>query len=65
MLKASHRQTRYRIPVGSENGFDTFDEIRRLRAAGITAHVAQSDSLTKTGAPQRSEPPGSAGSSAH
>jgi hypothetical protein len=49
MLKAKRRQARRRITAGADKGYDAKDHVQRLRKAGVTAHVAQNQSETKTG----------------
>ncbi len=54
MLKAKRKKARRRITAGADKGYDTHDHVARLRAAGVTAHVAQNDAETKTGRRRRS-----------
>ena len=49
MLKAKSKQAPGRITVGEDKAYDTKDHIAALRAANVTPHVTQNDSLTKTG----------------
>jgi transposase len=49
MLKAKRKQTRRRISAGADKGYDAKDHVGALRKAGVTAHVAQNQSETKTG----------------
>lgn len=53
MLKKKAKSSR-RITVGEDKAYDTSDHVAVLRRMGITAHVAQNDSLTKTGKRRRS-----------
>lgn len=53
MLKRKVRCGR-RITVGEDKAYDTSDHVLALRAMNITPHVAQNDSLTKTGKRRRS-----------
>jgi transposase len=53
MLKRKARRGR-RITVGEDKAYDTRDHIAALRAMNVTPHVAQNDSLTKTGKRRRS-----------
>jgi len=48
MLKAKAKRSR-RITVGEDKAYDTSDHVASLRKMNITPHVAQNDSLTKTG----------------
>ena len=43
-----------RITVGEDKAYDTSDHIAALRRMNVTPHVAQNDSLTKTGKRRRS-----------
>jgi transposase len=43
-----------RLTVGADKAYDTSDHVAALRALGVTPHVAQNDSLTKTGKRRRS-----------
>ena len=54
MLKAKRKAARRRISVGADKAYDTQDHVAALRKAGITPHVAQNDSITKTGKKRRS-----------
>jgi transposase len=49
MLKAQAKRARRRITVGEDKAYDTSDHIAALRKLNVTAHVAQNDTLTKTG----------------
>jgi transposase len=53
MLKRKARRWR-RITAGEDKAYDTSDHIAALRAMNVTPHVAQNDSLTKTGKRRRS-----------
>ena len=44
----------YRITVGEDKAYDTSDHIPALGWMNVTPHVAQNDSLTKTGKRRRS-----------
>jgi transposase len=54
MLKAKRRQARRRISAGADKGYDTKDHVANLREMGVTAHVAQNQSETKTGKQRKS-----------
>jgi transposase len=54
MAKAKRKEKRRRITLGADKGYDAEGHVADLRAAGITPHVAQNDSLTKTGKRRRS-----------
>ena len=54
MLKAKARQAGRRITVGEDKAYDVADHVANLRAINVTPHVAQNDSLTKTGKRRRS-----------
>ncbi len=43
------KQAGKRITVGEDKAYDTSDHVAALRRMSITPHVAQNDSLTKTG----------------
>ncbi len=49
MLKKKARPSGRRITVGEDKAYDTSDHVAALREMNITPHVAQNDSLTKTG----------------
>ena len=49
MLKKKAKRSGRRITVGEDKAYDTSDHIAALREMNITPHVAQNDSLTKTG----------------
>ena len=49
MLKKKAKRSRRRITVGEDKAYDTSDHVAALREMNITPHVAQNDSLTKTG----------------
>ncbi len=53
LLKTKAKQAK-RITVGEDKAYDTSDHVAALRRMGITPHVAQNDSLTKTGKRRRS-----------
>src|SRR6266513_4027687 len=49
MLKKKTKRSGRRITVGEDKAYDTNDHVAALREMNITPHVAQNDSLTKTG----------------
>jgi transposase len=49
MLKKKAKRSGRRITVGEDKAYDTSDHVAALRELNITPHVAQNDSLTKTG----------------
>lgn len=49
MLKTKRKHARHRISVGADKGYDTQDHVAALRKAGVTAHIAKNDTITKTG----------------
>ena len=49
MLKTKSKEADHRITVGEDKAYDTADHVANLRALNVTPHVAQNDSLTKTG----------------
>jgi IS5 family transposase len=49
MLKSRAKDRGRRITVGEDKAYDSADHVAALRAANVTPHVAQNDSLTKTG----------------
>ena len=53
MLKKQAKGSK-RITVGEDKAYDTSDHIAALRRINVTPHVAQNDSLTKTGKRRRS-----------
>ena len=54
MLKAKRKAVGHRITAGADKAYDTKDHIENLRAIGVTPHVAQNKSPTKTGKRRRS-----------
>jgi transposase len=54
MLKAKRKAVGHRITAGADKAYDTKDHIGNLRAIGVTPHVAQNKSPTKTGKRRRS-----------
>jgi transposase len=54
MLKAKSKEVGHRITVGEDKAYDTADHVAKLRAMNVTAHVAQNDTVTKTGRKRRS-----------
>jgi transposase len=53
-LRTRRQRKRRRITLGADKGYDTHDHVARLRALGVTAHVAQNDAETKTGKKRKS-----------
>jgi hypothetical protein len=49
MLKRKARRRGRRITVGEDKAYDCRDHVTALRRMNVTPHVAQNDSLTKTG----------------
>jgi transposase len=54
MLRAKSKEIGRRITVGEDKAYDTADHVANLRAMGVTPHVAQNNTPTKTGKPRRS-----------
>jgi Transposase DDE domain len=54
MLRVKRKELGHRITVGADKGYDAKDHIETLRAFAVTPHVAQNNSLTKTGQRRRS-----------
>jgi len=54
MLADQRKQAGRRITAGSDKAYDTSDHVARLREIKVTPHVAQNDSLTKTGKRRKS-----------
>jgi hypothetical protein len=54
MLRAKRKEVGHRITVGADKAYDAKDHIETLRAFAVTPHVAQNNSLTKTGQRRRS-----------
>ena len=54
MLKTIAKEAGQRITVGEDKAYDTSDHVAALRAANVAAHVAQNNSVTKTGKSRRS-----------
>jgi hypothetical protein len=54
MLKAKRKAVGHRITVGADKAYDTKEHIENPRAIGVTPHVAQNKSPTKTGKRRRS-----------
>jgi hypothetical protein len=48
MLKKKAKGSK-RITVGEDKAYDTSDHVAALRRISVTPHIAQNDSLTKTG----------------
>ena len=53
MLKKKAKGSK-RITVGEDKAYDTSDHVAALRRISVTPHIAQNDSLTKTGKRRRS-----------
>src|SRR5205823_11420587 len=53
MLKKKAKGSK-RITVGEDKAYDASDHVAALRLMSVTPHVAQNDSLTKTGKRRRS-----------
>ena len=53
MLKKKAKGSK-RITVGEDKAYDTSDHVAALRRINVTPHIAQNDSLTKTGKRRRS-----------
>lgn len=54
MLKDKQKENGRRITAGSDKAYDTSDHVANLREIGVTPHVAQNDSRTKTGKRRKS-----------
>lgn len=54
LLKQKTKGTRKPATVGEDKAYDTRDHVAALRALGVTPHVAQNDTETKTGKRRRS-----------
>jgi transposase len=54
MIKARRKDTRRRITLGADKAYDVKDHVQTLREEGVTAHVAQNDSETRTGKKRKS-----------
>jgi transposase len=54
MLKAKSKEVGHRVTVGEDKAYDTADHVANLRAMNVTPHVAQNDTVTKTGKNRRS-----------
>jgi transposase len=54
MLKAQAKRAGCRITVGEDKAYDTADHVAALRKIGVTPHVAQNNSETKTGKRRKS-----------
>jgi hypothetical protein len=54
MLKVKAKCARRRITVGEDKAYDTQDHVAALRNIGVTPHMAQNDTATKTGKRRRS-----------
>lgn len=49
MLKSQAKKVGRRITVGADKAYDSAAHVAALRASNVSPHVAQNDSLTKTG----------------
>jgi transposase len=49
MLAAKSKKVGRRITAGEDKAYDTADHVANLRAIGVTPHVTQNDTATKTG----------------
>lgn len=54
LLKAQAKRASGRITVGADKAYDTRDHVAALRNIGVTPHVAQNNSETKTGKRRKS-----------
>jgi transposase len=54
MLAAQRKAAGHRITAGADKAYDAADHVAALRRLGVTPHVAQNDSPTKTGKRRRS-----------
>ncbi len=54
MLAARRKLAGRRITAGEDKAYDTADHVAALRAAGVTPHVTQNNTPTKTGRLRRS-----------
>jgi hypothetical protein len=54
MLEARREAAGRRITVSADKAYDTKDHVVALRAAGVTPHVAQNNSPSKTGKRRKS-----------
>jgi transposase len=54
MLKKKAKRSGCRITAGEDKAYDTRDHVAALRKLSVTPHVAQNDTLTKTGKNRRS-----------
>jgi len=54
MLEARSKEAGHRLTVGEDKAYDTADHVANLRQIDVTPHVAQNDTLTKTGKNRRS-----------
>lgn len=54
MLGAKSKEVGRRLSVGEDKAYDPADHVANLRQIGVTPHVAQNDTLTKTGKNRRS-----------
>jgi transposase len=54
MLKKKSRRSGRRITAGEDKAYDTGEHVAALRKMNVTPHVAQNDTLTKTGKSRRS-----------
>ena len=54
MLKAKRKAAGHTITAGEDKAYDTADHVAALRKMGVTPHVTQNDTMTKTGKHRRS-----------
>ena len=54
MLKAQAKRSGKRITAGEDKAYDTADHVAALRKLNVTPHVAQNDSISKTGKTRKS-----------
>jgi transposase len=54
MLAAKSKKVGRRITAGEDKAYDTADHVANLRAVGVTPHVTQNDTATKTGKRRKS-----------
>ena len=54
MLKAKRKAAGHPITAGEDKAYDTVDHVAALREAGVTPHVSQNNTVTKTGKNRKS-----------
>ena len=54
MLKAKSKTAGHRITAGADKAYDTAAHVANLRAVNVTPHVAQNDTVAKTGKKRQS-----------